>query len=146
MVSLGAKVVAVVKPATPTVDVKAAAVGTIQAAAAARVSSVVAGVPTQRLSVHKTVRADGGADAREAPAPVVTDAPAPAVIVSRTTAPRAVFVLRGQKHGGGSVCQEYATQDACTSECTSMLRGSSMTKPGPEAVVQCSCTELDGGC
>ena len=130
-----AKVVAVVKPVN--VDLKAIAVNTARARVGV-VADVIA--DQQPIAYNQTV--DVGSSTA-APAPT-TQAPAPIpVTVHRTVAPPAVFVMHGTSRSGRNSCKTYTSMQQCTSECTSSLRASSMSRD-PEAPQSCNCLEAAG--
>lgn len=85
---------------------------------------------------------------RENPPPITQQQqPPPDVTITRVDAARpTVFVLRGQTQAGKSFCEQHATQDACTSACTAMLRPNMLRKPEPSSPTSCACTEQDTGC
>jgi hypothetical protein len=149
MANLGAKAVAIVKPAAPKVaidaDVQALATDTLRAKAEQRIAAQepividpsVRSSRADRASRHKPPQATAGAPA---------DVP---VTIHRTEAPPAVFVLRGTTFGGRAVCEQFSTMADCTSSCTDRLRLHAMTPRAsvPASGMQsCSCLQLDRGC
>jgi hypothetical protein len=148
---VGAKVVALVKPVVPDVDIQALAVASVKQAAHARVDQAVDQAAPQPLTFQKTYRADGRGRSKraEAPAPA-TDRPAqpaPNVTVTRIDASKpTLFVLRGQTHGGKQICEAYPTKDECVTTCTSKLRMNAFSKPTAGSITSCSCLEQDDGC
>ncbi len=145
---LGVKIVAVVKPITPS-TAQLTAIATDQATA----QLASAGAQQGALSFHKNVDLSGG----DSPAPAAQggdsvppvangggDSPAPMPVVTRTQAPSTIFALRARTRDGRNSCTVYKSKDECVSSCTNMLRLDSM-KTDRGALQSCSCLEEDPG-
>jgi hypothetical protein len=150
MAAVGDKVVGVVTPiapATPSTD----ALQTLATdAAKAKVADTLAAQGP--LSFHKSV----DLSSNEAPADNHPSSsggsPSTSVTVHRTQAPADIFALRATTAGGVTSCKVYASQDECTSSCTSMMKQASWASldtkhRDPNLVQSCNCMqEAPGRC
>ena len=139
LASVGSRLVAVVKSGAVKVDANAAIKAAAQTPPPPAAQRVREDEPPPQQ--HQTPP-----PAQHTPPPAQQTAP-PDIKVTRVDASRpTIFVLRGQTHGGKSFCEQHATQEACTSACTAMLRQNMFSKPTPTSPKGCSCNEEDRGC
>lgn len=153
---MGGRVVAVVKPVAPRVQVQVDA-RAIAAAAAHQsghhqVGNVLDGQPIQvshRVTGRSVDRgrdverpAPGPAPDRERPAP--SPAPIPTTITrTTTTGPKLVAIARMTTRNNKRSCTVYDTMQQCTTECTNQLKMGAFSTD-PNTLQSCTCMEGSG--
>lgn len=143
--TLGSRVVAVVRPVAPKVDVRAVAGDLAKQAVADQLAKQGPITFTKRIGGDRDRTADDDDRREPLPAPAPAERPTFEPTVTKTVhqAPPPSFVLRGQTIGGKRICTTFSSLDECNADCTRQIRQTSqlaLTKD-PNLTQSCVCTE-----